>query len=599
MCVGLAGVVFGGGVLNLLHAAYRPVIWALIAACVAMAAWEMARGGFAAAGHARAALREAMSDAAARIELLLAGLVIALMMLFTISTQLPPAEFNFHDDLQKYFAHPLRMLETGTLTGSPLSALGSETLGGQAFLHGLVLAVGGAGHLSYINGVDAVMGLLMLLLLAATAGWRRFGWFPGAAAGAALVALIDPQYVNVSGLYLGAALMATAILLGADEREQPASAVLLGLVYAAMVALKPTFGVFAAAHWALSIPAWRAQEGGWKAPLLRAVRVAGAGAVAIAPWFLIHAPSYFAHGGAGGTAVPNGTDLAGANLFSTERLYDGDSVASYTALAGLMIFVAVLALMASWMARGDEKREGYALGIFAGAASGVASFLVVIFYLGLYAGYQQSVRYVTPFVLGACVVPALLAPALIGKVPRIACVFLPALAVLTIAASFTPAAVDRYHEAEQFGSILAFPPLAESPQYRPYIQASLSGEQRARVEKLQASVPAGEPLLAWINTPYWLDYRRNRIVDVDTAGIASPWARIPPDVHYFLWQYKGYATRTPEEYRERMHVPGARERLIAQESLAFADHVTDLANTSHVVTSDDEFVLFRVDVPKN
>ena len=595
--VGLAGLVFAGGIANLLHIAYRPAMWALIALCAGLAAWELTRGGFAAAS-ARRRLGQALQDGAGRAELAVAAVVITAALLFTISTQLPPGEFNFHDDLQKYFAHPVRMLETGTLAGSPLSALGSETLGGQAFLQGLVLAVAGTRHISYINGVDAVMGLLLLLLLAAAAGWRRFGWFPGAAMGALLVALVNPQYVNVSGLYLGAALMATAILLTADEGEESASPVLLGVVYAGMIALKPTFGAFAAAHWAFSIPEWRLLAGEWKAALARAGRVVLCGGAAVAPWFLIHAANYFARGGAGGTAVPNGSDLAGANLLSTERLYDGDSVASYTALAGLTAFVGVLALAAWWTGRADEKRSARALRVFAGAASGVASFLIVIFYLGIYAGYQQSVRYVTPFVLGACVVPALLAPTLMGKIPRAASTLLPALATLAVAGSFVPAAAERAHQAERFGSILAFAPLAESPPYRPYIQASLSDQARARVEKLQSNVPAGEPILAWINTPYWLDYGRNRIVDVDTAGIASPWARFPQEVHYVLWQYKGYATRTPADYRERMHVPGARERLIAQESLAFADHITDLANTSPVVTSDDEFVLFRVDAEK-
>jgi hypothetical protein len=590
--------VFVGGLVNALHIAYRPVLWLVILAGVIVTVWELLRGDSSIA-------RSLPGDPTARLELLLAALVIAVMMFFTISTQLPPAELNFHDDLQKYFAHPVRMLQTGTLTGSPLSALGSETLGGQAFLHGLVLSFA---PISYINGVDAVFGLLLLLLLAAAAGWRRFGWFPGAALGALLVALVNPQSVNVSGLYLGASLMATAILLIADEREwSPPSPVLLGLVYAAMVALKPTFAVFAALHWLLSLPALHAEAAAWKPALARAARTVVCAVVAIAPWFLVHAPNYFARGGgAGGTAVPNGTDLAGANLFSTERLYDGDSVASYTALVALAAFVAFLALAAWLTARkspinsaelpaADRPRP---LGLFAGAASGVFCFLIVIFCLGIYAGYQQSIRYVTPFVLGACVLPALLAPSLIARISRAACALVPALACLAIAGSFVPAADDRYHQAEEFGSILAFPPLAESPQYRPYIQFSLSDQARAQVQALQDKVPAGEPLLAWINTPYLLDYRRNRIVDVDTAGIASPWARIPPDVHYYLWEYQGYGVRTSADYRERMHVPGARERLIAQESIAFADYITSLANTSPVIVSDDRYVLFRVDSPR-
>ena len=118
------------------------------------------------------------------------GTQLPMAMLFAIGTQLPPREFNYQDDLQKYFAHPVRMLETGVLRGSPLSALGSETLGGQAFLHGIVLSVL---PIPYINGVDAIFGLFVLLLIAASAAWRRFGIIPGAA----LAAFLNAFYPTV------------------------------------------------------------------------------------------------------------------------------------------------------------------------------------------------------------------------------------------------------------------------------------------------------------------------------------------------------------------------------------------------------------------
>ena len=63
------------------------------------------------------------------------------MTIFTIATQLPPSIYNFHDDYQKYFAYPVRMVETGTVFGSPLSAMGLQTLGAQAFLDGFVVGV--------------------------------------------------------------------------------------------------------------------------------------------------------------------------------------------------------------------------------------------------------------------------------------------------------------------------------------------------------------------------------------------------------------------------------------------------------------------------
>src|SRR5262249_48389116 len=150
----------------------------------------------------------------------------------------------FQDDLEKYLVHPVRMLATGTLSGSPLSALGSETLGGQAFLHGFVLS---AFPLPYVNGVDSVFGLFVLMLIAGAAGWRRFSWPFGAPLAALFVAIVNPLYVNISAIYIGALLIATAVILVADENED-ASPVLIGLVYAGLVAIKPIYGLFAALH---------------------------------------------------------------------------------------------------------------------------------------------------------------------------------------------------------------------------------------------------------------------------------------------------------------------------------------------------------------
>ena len=50
-------------------------------------------------------------------------------IIFTID----PTVYNFGDDFQKYFTHPIKMLETGSFYGSSLSSIGRETFGGQAF----------------------------------------------------------------------------------------------------------------------------------------------------------------------------------------------------------------------------------------------------------------------------------------------------------------------------------------------------------------------------------------------------------------------------------------------------------------------------------
>ena len=591
--IGLATLVGAGGLLNLAHLAYRPVILVLIAMGIAIGVME--------ARHAGLSLARAIpSSGAARFELALTVLVIAAAMIFVIATQLPPREFNYHDDLQKYFAHPVRMLETGTLRGSPLSALGSETLGGQAFLHGIVVPFA---PIPYVNGVDAVFGLFALMLIGAAAAWRRFGWFPGAALAALLIATINPLYANISGLYTTAVLMATAVMLVADESED-ASPVLLGLVYAAMVAIKPTIGLFAAFHLTFSTLAVAGERGDWKRALAWPTKVAAWSTAGILPWIVLYVPTYIQHGAFQAHASPVPGDSAGVSLFSTTDVFDGDSVASYTAIAGLAVFVAVLALAAWFLARKKaevcEKMEGRGkpLGLFAGAISGVACFLVLILYLSRWGGYQFCVRYAVPFLLGSCAISVLMAPSLMGRLSRAVCVLLPAIGCMALVALFAPAALARDQRAVRYGSILEFAPLATLPDYEPYIQSSLSNAARQQIEAYQAQVPVGQPIFAWIDTPYFLNYRRNTIIDIDTAGTATPWAHVPGNIQYFLWQYKGYAVRKQGDYTLAMHSPGigARERMIAARTFALADVLAELAHGAQIVASDDQFVLFKLEL---
>jgi hypothetical protein len=230
--LGLAALIGAGGVLNLLRVARGPVLVALGAVVLVP---HLAR--------ARPAL---LAGWPAGVELLLATAVVAGATAFAAATMAAPRVLDLHDDLQEYLAHPARMLSTATLAAGPLSALSLETLGGQAFLQGLLVTVL---PLPYAAALGAVLGLGLLLALAATAGWRRLRLFPGAAIGPTLIAVVDAQVVNVSALYVAASLMATTVLLVADDREAPVpSPLLLGAACAGMVALKPTFALFPALH---------------------------------------------------------------------------------------------------------------------------------------------------------------------------------------------------------------------------------------------------------------------------------------------------------------------------------------------------------------
>jgi hypothetical protein len=576
--IGVAAIVFSGGLLNLAHGAYGPALWVILVLALAVSLWRVRR------------LDLRGIDQRGWLEIAVAAVVIGAVMLFTTATQLPPRMFNFHDDFEKYFSHPVRMLATGTVASGPLSSMGSETLGAQAFLQGFVVAIFPIG---YINGVDAVFGLFVLMILAASAGWQRFRWFPGAILGVILVAVINPQYVNVSALYIGGALMATAAMLVAEEREHgTASPVILGLIYAGLVVLKPIFAVFVACHLLLSIAPAKSEVGSGKQPLIWALRTTLWTAVGLAPWIALYVPDYLSRGMFAGQPSPQGS-RGELNLLSTHTLLYGSSYADYSAVAALAGAAAILALV-SWRrsASGNEKR--IACGVFAAALAGVLSYLIVVVGLGpRLSGYETSLRFSIPFVLGPCVI-AILMTAALAKLPRAISGSVPLLAGVIALVSFFPSAVSRYHEAVRFHSVIAFNPIEQYPDYLSYNEYWLSPAAKEYVRGFQDKVPPGEHLLVWINTPFLLDYKRNAVVDVDAAGIGSPWAHIPDGVHYVLWQYKGLGVRTSADYVGVMAGEGTRERTIAARALAFGELLMRLSSSSQVIASDDKFVLFRI-----
>ena len=166
---------------------------------------------------------------------------------------------------------------------------------------------------------------------------------PGALFAPLLIGAINPLYVNVSALFLGAALMATAVLLTADEREEyPPSALVIGLVYGGLAALKPTFALFVVLHLPLAAIAVSIVRGSVREGVLWALRTAGFAALALSPWVILHLPHYLSASAIGMGAVSDGPH-AQINIFSGIRLFYGAPIliglallATFWSLIGLL-----------------------------------------------------------------------------------------------------------------------------------------------------------------------------------------------------------------------------------------------------------------------
>jgi hypothetical protein len=558
--LGLATVVFLGGILNLARLAH-PWALVLVAAGGLMLAW--------------AALRDVPVERPPAIVMLL----VAAIMIFTITTQLPPHIFNFRDDFQKYFAYAVRMLETGTVYGSPLSAMGTQTLGATAFLDGFIVAFF---PIPYVNAVDAVFGLFLCLMLASQFTQGRKDLLPMTVVCVLSVFFIDPQYVNISTLYCGSALIMAMIAIPMETAAPSAAA--LGLLYAALIALKPTFAVFVAIH-LLAIAL--------SAGLRQAIRIGLASAFFLSPWVLLHAPHYLA---SFRTHIPVPPPVAGKvdvdriHLFSFTTLDYGSAPICYTALIAAIGICGFICFRAARPA---------SLKIVECCASAVVSFFVFIYILGpLHAGYDHSVRYFTPVAIG-------LAPAAFGWTAYYADrlhsktwrTWIPLAVAMVPLVLFIPSLRTRIHWALTSHSVASYPWLALDKEYIDYSQKVLHGHEQETVKALQERVPAGEPILAWINTPFYFDYTRNRIVDMDPAGLGTPWAdlgAVLPETHYLILDYDGYATRGEGDYEDDAMDVGIGERKNALRSLDVLRRLEAMAQEGQLVYDSGEVKIVKL-----
>ena len=309
---------------------------------------------------------------------------------------------------------------------------------------------------------------------------------------------------------------------------------MIGVVAAAMVALKPTFLMMAAIMFAAGassiryIVNERADGGGVE------LGVAGGFALGLCPWVLLYAPylgdiSPVAAGG----SIQVQADNAPIGLLSAAPLTWGASGLAYTTAVGAALFAGALFFgLSRWRHLGANERTG-AITVAVSALGIAVVYFFVVLVLGRYfADDDTALRYVITVIVAA--VPACIA--LGGRF------FVPGWAAarrFTVTAAysaivgvalmvFAPSLGQRIAEARDYHHMLAFRYSALTDTYRSLHARLTSSEQAARVYRLQESIPPSAPILAAMSTPYLFDFRRNPIYDVTFAGIHAPWAHIPP-----------------------------------------------------------------------
>jgi len=552
--------------------------------------------------------------------------LIITVFIFTAITQAPPRGFNFHDDFEKYMTYPIRMLATGSLGGGFFNALGTETLGGQAFLHGFAAAHWPIG---YVNTVDAVFALvlcLMIILFVALYVKLPYWLIPLVVAAPVF---INPQYVNISTSYIASALILFLFLgpWAVRERNYPFLAwphgACIALVYSALIALKTIFILVVVIHFLFLAVCFIYTSRPLKAVLTWIAAVSIFSLIFISPWLLLYLPQWL------DISIPNIEDVSLLDssykylitipdLFSLDLLFYGfgSTFAHYTftiifvSLCGLLLVID--GFSRQWT---DKTKTSFVFAAF--MTPPIIYFLSIIFGGPILYGRDAMLRYVIPIIIAAVPTSMIIAGSVLsasGLPKKIEsqrskpALLILALLSITLLGSFYGSFTERIKQAFQYGSILSFSDLARHPLFLDYNQFVLSAEASEKVLRAQQIVPKGEPLVAWTPLAIHLDYQRNRILDVNPSGLAAPWVDFPfvkgsdtgitffeqLEVRFLLWQYSGPFVRSEEYLKEWTQSPFFHYRTVGLRTLEFVKMLSDIVEHSQILYDDGTIMVIRL-----
>jgi hypothetical protein len=262
------------------------------------------------------------------------------------------------------------------------------------------------------------------------------------------------------------------------------------------------------------------------------------------------------------------------------------------------VTLGVLVLLCLGLYPGFRKGAVRPVGVAAAALIPIAVYPFMIFVFPRLVGYanadSEAVRYCIPIMIGVfpialCAASAALADGCPAMAPntRMGACFALGIASLVL---FSGTAAERFRDAAAFGTFMPFP-VAHQPELAEEMKYALGRGKQGDIQAQQALIPAGASVIAWINTPYFLDYARNTVFDAEPAGISTRWA-IPPESDYILWEYRG-SPDPQARTRQLVATLPAMDKRRATPLMDFDRVLWSRVKAGKVIFRNEEFLLVR------
>ena len=602
--IGLAVLGLIGGVLNLAHVAKAPVLLLMVAIGLGVTTRHLLR-----------------SRPWRQRTFPLGAIPLFVAPIFALGAAwllMPTGVFNIADDFHTYVTRATRMAQTGSLAGNAFDTLGLDSLGSASFFHCFFLLAGGV---AFLNGFDAVACFALCVLLLAELSLRwRLPWWLGLCAIFGL-AWINPQYVNISPLYAGAAgvmaLMVCGLFLARTlMRRHGASAwrlaLPMGFLAAWLATMKMTLGFFAGIYLSVLLLVLLVAAANRPAVL----KSAGAGFLVLVfgvlPWALVPLPALLRARNAAETLITSAplaekytslTAHQSAFLFNPIALFYGDTPVFYLAVSGAA-FALGIAGVAHWLRRrSDSKLHG----TLAVAAGGVAMFATLFLNSHLFP-IGMAIRYTCPIVIGGAFVVALgfvrsRTPALAPSRRWVSAGLAAGCVALII--SFNETFLERLDTARQNRTLLAY---SVNQSYIDYSRDMLTDAAAGYHSRLQNNIPSGSTALVWTTTPFHFDFERNQLLTMTAPAMTNPALHFPAGlapggleqylrnnrVRFVIMETNGYGLVDLEDLVRIQRSRLAVYKKIGDFGTYLRRSLDELATRGKVLYSDGRMVVFEL-----
>lgn len=481
--LGMAGLIFLGGLLNLFGFISRPILLAQI--FIGLLIFFRKRT------YSLSPFRDAISKSNPLLLFLGLACVVSLLIYYAAWVAAP---MNTRDDYQAYIIFPQKMIQAGSMGFEPFSERRFHLLGGLSYLQAMVLSFADLRSLHLIDPALTIVILAGLLwVLASRIGVSRM-W--------ALILILlfvscrlpgnlDEGGGNISAKVIGPMLLA-ALFLSTKVKSRP---VVTSLLLAGLCACKGYFGLFGVLYLAVTYLFEMGYEPN-KLKVLKNIILTGLfTAVFLLPWF---AASYRDIGTAFYPFLGKGFHRAAYGFPDYPAGFNWSVLGFLKDLRFWFLGTLAILSMKGWNPKAFKTHVALALALIGG-----------IFTVAVLS--KNNGRYWFPFMWGGTgllLIGALSPQSLLNKIPyrNVAASILVLVTVWLAKDQLAPPLIQKHTELADFGLMNSGTAIVPDEIRRSYLSA-------------QNAVPPSEKIVVRASYPFLMDFKRNTVFNAEYLAL--------------------------------------------------------------------------------